>query len=172
MRKLWILSAPLALTLGLCTLLGLSGCADAESAEMAALRQKYLLAQEPAKPLSIEEARGKSGEVEIVGQVALVDLEPFVEGKAAFAISEAPDPSHGHATPFESISCPFCRRKALKAPTASVEFKDNGGQVIPIDSRKLFNLQKGQIVVIRGTGNFDEKLNLFKVAPTGLYVRK
>lgn len=149
-----------------------SGCTSGESAELANLRKKFVLESEPAGPLSIEKARKETGEVAIIGQIGLIDVDPFVEGKAAFAISEAPDPGHGHASPSEAGNCPFCRRKALKSPTASVEFQDEQGNPLNIDSRKLFDLKKNQIVVVKGKGNFDEKLNVFKVKPTGLFVRR
>jgi len=154
------------------SLVGISGCTSSESSEITTLRQKFVLSTEPEKPLSIEQARTEKGEVAIIGQVDLIDVDPFVEGKAAFAISEAPDPEHGHKSASEASNCPFCRRKALKAPTASVEFRDEQGNPLNIDSRKLFDLKKGQIVVVKGEGNFDEKLNIFTVKPTGLYVRR
>ncbi len=148
------------------------GCSSSESPELKVWRSKYLLSQEPSGAVTIEEARKGTGEVSIVGQVALIDVDPFVEGQAAFAISEAPDPNHGHKSVKEISYCPVCRRKALTAPTASIEFADDKGSPLNIDSRKLFNLKEGQIVVVKGEGKFDEKLNVFKVKPTGMYVRK
>lgn len=152
--------------------LGLSGCGTSESTELRALRKRFVLDTEPAQPLSIEEARSQKGEVAIIGQIGLIDVDPFVDGKAIFAISEAPDPGHGHSSPTETSNCPFCRRKALKSPTASIEFQDTEGNPMNIDSRKLFDLKSGQIVVVTGTGTYDEKLNVFKVHPSGLFVRR
>lgn len=170
MRWLSLISLPACL-IAIVTI-STPGCTSAESAEVTALRKKYLLASEPANPLTIEQGRAEKGAVTIVGQIDLIDVDPFVDGKAAFAISEAPDPSHGHASVTEASNCPFCRRKALKAPTASVEFQDEQGNPVGIDSRELFDLKKGQVVVVQGIGNFDEKINVFKIKPTSLYVRR
>ena len=87
--------------------------------------------------------------VTLVGRVHAGDLDPWEPGKASFMISELPPDGHGEG--HDSDNCPFCKRRLAKAPTGVVKFVANDGQTIPVDSRALFGLEKGQTVVVSGT---------------------
>jgi hypothetical protein len=54
-----------------------------------------------------------------------------------------------------------------------VQFLGADGKPIPVDARKLFGVQKGQDVVIRGTGVFNPKLGvpIIQVNADGIFIR-
>ena len=70
-------------------------------------------------------------------------------------------------------NCPFCKKKQAGAPMAAVQFLGADGKVIPIDSRKLFGIEKGADVVVRGTAIFDPKLaiQVIQFTADGIYIR-
>jgi len=157
---------------------------DAETAE---LRQQFLVTTEPPDALTLTELATQMGVVKpddtelgpappatavesvvVVGRIFAGDLEPWDTGKASFLIAELPDQGHGEG--HDADNCPFCKRKAAKAPTAIVQFVDTSGQVIPIDARKLFGVDKKDVVVIRGQAAPGE-LNAMVVTATDMHVR-
>jgi hypothetical protein len=106
--------------------------------------------------------------VVVVGRIFAGDMEPWDTGKASFLIAELPDEGHGEG--HDADNCPFCKRKAAKAPTAIVQFVDAAGQVIPIDARKLFGVDKKDVVVIRGQATAGE-LRAMVVTATDMHIR-
>jgi hypothetical protein len=107
--------------------------------------------------------------VVVVGRIFAGDMEPWDTGKASFLIAELPDDGHGEG--HDADNCPFCKRKAVKAPTAIVRFVDAAGQVIPIDARKLFGVDKKDVVVIRGQAVAGE-LRAMVVTATDMHIRR
>ncbi len=107
--------------------------------------------------------------VVIVGRIFAGDMEPWDTGKASFLIAELPDEGHGEG--HDADNCPFCKRKAAKAPTAIVQFVDAAGQVIPIDARKLFGVDKKDVVVIRGQAAAGE-LRAMVITATDMHIRR
>jgi hypothetical protein len=161
---------------------------DARTAE---LRQQFLVATEPSGALTLTELATQLGVVKpdeeaavdqtdlaspansaqsvvVVGRIFAGDMEPWDTGKASFLIAELPDEGHGEG--HDADNCPFCKRKAAKAPTAIVQFVDATGQVIPIDARKLFGVDKKDVVVIRGQAAPGE-LTAMVVTATDMHVR-
>lgn len=162
----------------------------------AALRQQFLAATEPAGAITLTELAMQLGVVKpddeeavdgtaaeataastpaaaaesvvVVGRIFAGEMEPWDTGKASFLIAELPDEGHGEG--HDADNCPFCKRKAAKAPTAIVQFVDSAGQVIPIDARKLFGIGKKDVVVIRGQAVPGE-LNSMIVTATDMHVR-
>lgn len=167
------------LVLGLLLVSGCGGAG--EDSETLTLRSKYLSTSEPENAISLTEATklvnvGGDAEaddaeaddkqpedttpantpdetarpkVTLVGRVHAGDLDPWEPGKASFMISELPPDGHGEG--HDSDNCPFCKRRLAKAPTGVVKFVADDGQTIPVDSRALFGLEKGQTVVVSGT---------------------
>ncbi|HBJ37223.1 MAG TPA: hypothetical protein DDZ51_21200 [Planctomycetaceae bacterium] len=160
---------------------------DPKTAE---LRQQFLVATEPAGAVTLtqlatqlgvikpDEEATPDGEIAaaeltesvvIVGRIFAGDMEPWDTGKASFLIAELPDEGHGEG--HDADNCPFCKRKAAKAPTAIVQFVDSDGQVIPIDARKLFGVDKKDVVVIRGQAAAGD-LRAMVVTATDMHIRK
>jgi hypothetical protein len=108
-------------------------------------------------------------DITIVGRIYAGQLEPWEDGKASFMLSELPEDGHGEG--HDSDNCPFCKRRLAKAPTAIVKFVDAQGQTLPIDSRKLFGLEKEQAVVVHGTVIAGEFNSIVLVADQ-LHIRK
>ena len=66
-----------------------------------------------------------------------------------------------------------CAPAEANAPMVAVRFVGTDGKELPIDSRKLFGIQKGSDVVIRGSGVFDAKLGIpvIQLTADGIFVR-
>ncbi len=167
----------------------LSGCGQTDP-RVTALRQQLVLAEEPAGAASIADAReqthpsspdgeppassSQGEEIVVVGRIHAGEFEPWAKGEAAFLISEAlPDSAHEGSPDHDPANCPFCRRRAEKAEsvTALIQFRDEQGNVVPIDARELLGVEQNQIVVVRGRGHVDQ-LGVLIIAADGIHIRK
>jgi hypothetical protein len=166
--SLWPLAAVLVAALAGCT---------SNDPRTAALREKFLLADEPPGAATIADSREKAtsdAKVVVVGRISGGEVEPWAEGKAAFMIAEAlpDDDGHAHAAGHDPTTCPFCRRRAEKAnATALVQFNDEEGKLLPIDARQLLGVAKDQTVVVEGEGRVND-LGVLVIAANGIHVRK
>lgn len=136
-----------------------------------------VLAEEPAGAIGLAQARGKLGlepkPVVIAGRIGGKGTEPFLDGKASFSLMEIPADDHASKPGHDADSCPFCKKRQANATMAAVQFLGADGKPIPVDARKLFGVEKGQDVVIRGTGVFNAKLGvpIIQVNADGIFVR-
>lgn len=161
----------------------LVGCQAGEEAGVVAQRQKYLLDSEPNGAMTVIDVRaqvdGAEGEpaeqpVVLVGRVGAGANQTWDPGKAVFVISDPslPEDAHHAEDGHDHENCPFCQQQkdeAMKA-TALVRVLDATGEIVPIDARKLFPIQDGQLVVVRGKASVDTLGNLV-VAADGIYLR-
>lgn len=112
--------------------------------------------------------KGSIEEFVLLGRINAGDAPPWERGKAAFLLTDATgshgDPDHN---PFE---CPFCSRN-IQDFTARVEFRDESGELVPVDSRELFDVSEDQVVLVRGTGSIDAS-DMLIVRATGIFVRR
>jgi hypothetical protein len=164
-----------------CTLLALSllvlpGCAESGGSTAAPPeRKRFIAAAEPAGATSIARAKAAvakhSGEVVLVGQILDSQFNPFHEGKASFVLSELPDDGHAHKG-HDPKDCPFCKRRAAKAPKAIVQCNDKSGKLLPIDAQKLLGVSPDQVIVVRGEGKIDPVLDLFVVQADRIFIRR
>ena len=159
----------------ICSLLLIwAGCAS-EDPQVLALRQQFLLQQEPADATTIEKAQSELANdvnVTFAGTVGPGQHDVFVPGKASFLVSEIIPGTHNHGPDGDASSCPFCKRRAEQAAMAEVQFVGPDDEVAAVDARQLFGIESGDTVVIRGRGEFIEKLDLFRVTAEGIYVRE
>ncbi len=137
--------------------------------------QQFVLAEEPAGALTIAEAKqaASQGEVVLIGRIAAGDLSPWHDGKAAFLISDAmaviDEGDHHHC---EDSECLFCKgESSITDRQAIVQFVDQAGGVIPVDARKLLQVEENQLVVVRGRGQVDGLGNLV-LSADGIYIRR
>ena len=109
----------------------------------------------------------------VVGRIGAKGMDPFLQGKASFSLLEIPADDHAEKPGHNADDCPFCKKRQANATMAAVQFVGADGKVIPADARKLFGVEKGQDVVVRGTGVFDSKLGIpvIQVTADGIYVR-
>ena len=173
---------PLILLGGLFAWTGCQRGTTVEDPQILSERAKYLLSAEPPGAVGVSDARaalGENEEIVVVGRISAGDHEPWQKGHAAFLISDAggllildDEEAHHHEPGHDPATCPFCNRgKSLTDSLAIVQFLNDSGEVLPIDSRHLLGVEKNQLVVVRGRGKLDELGNLF-VAANGIYLRK
>lgn len=142
-----------------------------------AVRQSLVLPAEPAGAVSLADARGTLGlepkPVVVVGRIGGKGMEPFLDGKASFSLLELPADDHAEKPGHNAEDCPFCKKRQANATMAAVQFLGADGKPIPVDARKLFGVDKGTDVVIRGTGVFNAKLGvpIIQVTADGIFVR-
>ena len=86
------------------------------------------------------------------------------------AIAEHADAGHVHAPGEE---CAFCAAHAEENSElfAMVRLVDDGGKVIPIDVREMFDVKENDTVVIKGSAQIVEG-GMLVVKASGVYVRK
>ena len=150
----------------------LLGC-SMEEPRFQALRQQFVLPTEPTALTTIADARAQLAEnpyVQLIGRIDTDEYRAFTRGKAAFLVTEIIADEHGHGGSDHADNCPFCKRKAAETPQASVQFVDESGDALNVDARKLFGLQPGDRVVIRGTGELVAGLNLLVVTADGIFL--
>jgi hypothetical protein len=149
----------------------------ASAADLAALRQRLILNTEPAGAQTPTAAKAglttTPQAVVIAGRIDAKGMDPFVKGKASFAMLQLPD-DHAQKPGHNSDDCPFCKKRLAKAPLVAVQFIDEDGMEISQDARELFGVAKGQEVVVKGMATFNPKLALpiIQLKADGIYIRK
>jgi hypothetical protein len=100
-------------------------------------------------------------------------MEPFLDNKASFVLVEIPADDHAKKPGHNADDCPFCKKKQAGTPMTAVQFLGADGKVLPVDSRKLFGIQKGSDVVVSGKAVFDPKLAIpiIQLTADGIFVR-
>ena len=143
----------------------------------ATVRGQMVLPAEPAGAITPTAAKEKLAKqpqpIVIAGRVGARGMEPFLENKASFVLVEIPADDHAKNPGHDNDNCPFCKKRQANAPMTAVQFLGADGKVIPVDARKLFGLQKGSDVVVRGQGVFDPKLAIpvIQLTADGIFVR-
>lgn len=146
--------------------------------DVANVRESLVLAEEPAGAVTLAAAKGKltttPQPVVIAGRIGAKGIDPFLADKASFSLLEIPTDDHAAKPGHKPDDCPFCKKRAANSPVAAVRFLGGDGKEIPMDARKLFGIQAGQDVVIRGSGVFDPKLGvpILQITADGIHVRK
>ena len=144
----------------------------------AAVRGQMVLAAEPVGAITPTAAKEKLTKepqpIVIAGRIgARGGMEPFLENKASFVLVEIPADDHAKKPGHDNDNCPFCKKRQANSPMTAVQFLGADGKVIPVDARKLFGIQKGADVVVRGLGVFDPKLAIpvIQLTAEGMFVR-
>lgn len=171
------------LSAGLATGIGLLVSPAAAQVDAAALRAALVAPDEPVDPLTPTAARetltakdAPKGPQKLViaGRIGAKGMEPFLENKASFVLQEIPADDHAGKAGHDADNCPFCKKRSANAPMVAVQFVGTDGKALPVDSRKLFGIQKGQEVVVAGTAVFDPKLAIpvIQLTADSIHVRK
>ena len=144
----------------------------------AAVRGQLVLPAEPAGAITPTAAKEKLRKdpqpIVIAGRIgARGGMEPFLDNKASFVLVEIPADDHAKKPGHDNDNCPFCKKRQANSPMTAVQFVGADGKVIPVDARKLFGIQKGADVVVRGQGVFDPKLAIpvIQLTADGMFVR-
>jgi hypothetical protein len=143
------------LSAALLMIFAISGCnTPSEDPLVQEYRERYLTKTEPTNAMSLTDAaelvadKSEPTTAAVLGRIYAGDMDPWEVGKASFILSELP--AEGHGEGHDADNCPFCKRRATKAPNVIVNFTSDGSQTIAIDARKLFGIEKGQVVVVQG----------------------
>ena len=166
----------MSLSLAIACCLITAGCGDATSPRVLALRSQLLVASAPEKERPVPDIRKnlKSGALKadtrfvVRARINAGDFPPFAEGKAAFIVTDAT--GHDGDESHDPHECPFCKRD-IKSVIARVEFADDTSKMIDIDARELFNVKEFDLLVIEGTGRFDED-DMLVIDAKKLYVKR
>ena len=179
----------LLVSLGLFMVVVGSGCSrDTQPVDIEAQRTAFLLAAEPVGLMGVAEAKEtvkEAQDVAILGRISAGSDAPWSEGQAAFILSEVSavvlddetEAEHDHGGEghggegHDPSTCPFCKKAEAAAVRAIVRFHDESGDVVPVDARQLFEVEKDQLVVVQGRGEVDESGNLI-IAASGIFVRR
>ena len=153
------------------------GTLTAAAVDVEAARENLILAAEPpgaVTPTAARKALTKSPQkLVIAGRIAGKGIDPFVKGKASFAMLQLPD-DHAAKPGHNPDDCPFCKKRLAKAPMVAVQFVGSDGRELPIDARDLFGVKQGAEVVVTGTASFNPKLALpiIQLRGEGIFIRK
>lgn len=167
MSKFFLWTASLTLILG---------CAPATDPVSDQARRELRFEPAPETPaLSIQEAIERSkdgGDMLVRAKVGSGKGDTFDAKNAEFLVSEIPEGEHSSNAGHDSDNCPFCRAREAKAPTVIVRLLDPKGTAYPRSAEKLLGLKKGQHILVRGHGTFDQENNFFSIEASGLSLVK
>ena len=152
-----------------------SGCDEAGDPQIELLRERFVVTTAISGETSVSSIRkvlqqedaSKSVPVIIRGQISAGDLPPWEPGKAAFALTDTT--GHDGDTEHDPHTCPFCSRN-IQNYMANIYFRDESGNTIAIDSRKLFDVKEKQTVILQGQGMMAEDGTL-EVDAQKMYIR-
>lgn len=156
-------------------LIAVAGCVDSESQQIDAVKGRFLrqealpedtVAFSRVKKDVTESETGEVSGVVLRGRINAGELPPWEENAAAFVLTDST--GHDGDEEHDPHTCPFCSRN-IRDYLARVVFADEQGQIINIDSRKLFGLRENQTVAVRGTISLPES-DILLVKATDLYV--
>jgi hypothetical protein len=153
------------------------GFAARAEIDVAAIRGRLQLAEEPAGALTLAAAKQKltttPQPIVVAGRIGGKGMDAFIKDKASFSMLEIPADDHAKKPGHKPDDCPFCKKRQANSPIAAVQFVGADGKELPIDARTLFGLEEGQDVVIRGTAIFDPKLGIpvIQLTADGIHVR-
>lgn len=147
----------------------LNGTRDfAKEASTRAKELGILLADAPAKAMSVQDAResAKDGEeIFITGRIG-GDADPWVNGRAAFQIVDSSlipcnERKHGGCpTPWDYC----CSRNELPKAVATIKFLDKAGNTISTDAREWLGVKELLRITVEGQAKRDESGNLTVIA--------
>ncbi|MEM6779588.1 MAG: hypothetical protein AAF670_18180 [Planctomycetota bacterium] len=164
-------------TIGLATFL--VGCGDRLGAVTATSREQLTRSKPPAECDSLTDAaaaiKGSDApqSVQVVGRIAGSDMAPFDPDQSIFMLSEAPAADHDTDDPDHADNCPFCRRRAEKAPTAMVTLVDpDTNEPYPQDATTLVGLRIGDRVSFVGEATFNADLNLLNIRTGQVHIAR
>lgn len=145
--------------------------------DVAAIRGRLQLAEEPAGALTLAAAKQKltttPQPIVVAGRIGGKGMDAFIKDKASFSMLEIPADDHAKKPGHKPDDCPFCKKRQANSPIAAVQFVGADGKELPIDARALFGIKEGQDVVIRGTAIFDPKLGIpvIQLTADGIHIR-
>lgn len=166
------------LTLFAMTIL-LTGCGQPQPVAERYDASPFLLSAEPegaTEVIAARESAKDADEIVVVGRIG-GDLDPWVEGVAAFTIVDSSLLACSDETPDgETCSCttPWdycCELGKLPNSMVLVKFVDSNGKVVPHGAKESFGVNELDTVIVKGKVKRDESGGLAILA-SGMFVRK
>jgi hypothetical protein len=157
----------------------LGGCTEPTPVAEKYDTSPFMLTSEPygaTEVIAARESAKDKEEIVIVGRIG-GDLNPWVEGVAAFTIVDSSIRACSDETPDgETCSCktPWdycCEIDKLPKSMVLVKFVDSDGKVIAHDAKGNFGVKELDTVIVKGKVKRDEGGGLAVLA-SGMYVRK
>ena len=135
----------------------------------------YTLTEEPEGALGVIEARESAEDgapVTVVGRIGGV-VNPWVEGRAAFTMLDASISvvAEGEDAEEGEICVGDCCATERVGCTTLVKVVDQAGRLLSVDTRKLFEVNEEDMVVVKGIAKKDDSGN-FSLIANGIYVRR
>jgi hypothetical protein len=124
---------------------------------------------EVTTPTDIKSLGGDETFTVLAGRIDAGDMDPFQPNEVAFMISQLPDEVHAGDDPDHADNCPFCKHKMENAPKAIVQFRGADGNLLPGDPRKTLSLEKGDVVYVTGTAQYNPAVNTVIVNASGVF---
>jgi hypothetical protein len=160
---------------------GCSQPAGISPLELAELRARFALSEEPAGVLPVLAAvdamqanptsANSQEEVVVLGRIGGVK-NPCDATRSVFVMTDPTSDIVGSSEHDGNCDCHFCQKSKADLPTlAIVELVDEQGQAYPYSVQQLADLAPDQMVVVRGRAKLDALGNL-SVAASGVYVRR
>lgn len=151
----------------------ITGCAESTATAPPALKAtQFLLASEPAGALDVLDIKEQlqDGErVVVMGRVG-GGIKPWIDGRAAFLLTDSRIEASCEDGDKCELGCPGCSKEMMEASTM-VKFLGDDGKVLPVDARELLGLKERQTVVVEGLASRDSTGNL-SIAGRNIYIRK
>lgn len=135
---------------------------------------RFLLAADPANPLSVIEAKKSAKNDEAITLVGRIggDVKPWIEGRASFLLVDSSF-KPCNEIPGDSCETPwdYCCESDLAKGKATIKFVNDKGETLPTDARDLLAVKELQTLVVKGKAKRDDAGNLVVLAE-GIFVRK
>jgi hypothetical protein len=151
--------------------LAFQGCGRDPLRDVAAKLSK--LSVDESQAVTIEDAIAQCSETPtllIKAKVGAGKGDTFDKKRSEFLVSEIPNDEHASDPNHDPSSCPFCRKRAEKAPTVVIRVIDASGKSLPRSAEELFSLKKGMHVLVQGSGTYDSELNTLTIDANALRV--
>jgi hypothetical protein len=120
--------------------------------------------ERPSDTIPVAVARKNAQDQETIAMVGRIggSANPFVDGLAAFTLIDPGLPDCAGDEECSDGSC--CTPEELKANSATVKFLNSSGKPIPVDARKLLNVDAKAMVAVHGKVQRDDVGNLTLLA--------
>lgn len=140
------------------------GCSAPVNPLLQTLPRQYIVGSMEGEPMEIEKVVVQEAfqdpdheeQVTVMGMIG-GSMDCFDPSMAAFLMMDLPADGHATAPGHDPDACAFCKRRRADAPAALVQFMDAKGQPYPLSAQKIFDLKKGQKVIVQGKGRYDQE---------------
>ena len=143
---------------------------DSEEHEIHAAQSLEEGSQSIADDAQDQMAEKDPNQVTIIGWVDL-KAELTQKNKSVVLVREILEDNEHGGEGHDPSSCPFCKRRMNAAPKAAVVFVGENGKALGYPADRLLPLEHGDVVVIAGTADADNDIDL-KITANGIFLKQ